>query len=430
MARARSAGTVIVTSVALCVGLATLAACAGVEVDEHASPATTELYQATGRARSSTETGTSSTPGSTPGTTGTGLAGPSSSATATAVPPGTSTSPTPGEAPGTSTAGGGDTGDVAQPDEPFGFGQGTTGGAGGPTVTVSSSPALVEAAAGDEPLVIEVAGTVALDGMVPVGSNKTVVGVARTDGAAGAAGSVEPAELVGGGLHIDAAENVIVQDLAISGSAGDDIDVDGATDVWIDHNDLSAAADGALDIGGGSDRVTVSWNHFHDQDQTTRVGHGDGPAAPDTDQLRVTYHHNWFQGTARHNPSVRLGHPVHVVNNHFSDIPGGGEGVTSSDDAGVLVEANAFENVADPFHPGAGTSAGADDPSAGSLVARDNHLEASGEGRTGGTVLPLPYASTPDPATSVEAAVTTGAGPRPRPLPDGAGEAHDGGVAG
>jgi hypothetical protein len=96
----------------------------------------------------------------------------------------------------------------------------------------------------------------------------------------------------------------------------------------------------------------------------------------------------------------------------------------------VLVEANAFENVADPVHAVAGTGAGADDPSTGSLVARDNHLEASGEGRTGGTVVPLPYASTPDPATSVEATVTTGAGPRARPLPDAAGEAHDGRVAG
>jgi pectate lyase len=300
--------------------------------------------------------------------------------TTTTTAPGTSSTTTPpttvpGEEPGAG--------------QPIGFGRGTTGGAGGPTVTVTSSSALADAAEGDERRVIRVQGTVQLSGMVRIGSNKTLTG---TGGG----------RLVGGGLNIREANNVIVQNLTISGSGDDNINIETSTNVWIDHNDLSGAEDGALDIKRASDNVTVSWNHFHDQDKTALLGHDDGNGSQDRGRRRVTYHHNWFDGTGQRHPRVRFGNPVHVFNNYYSDI--GDYGVASTMEAGVLVEGNYFENTEDPFHRGEGSSPD------GALVARNNHFVNSGSGETGGSVAGIPYSYPMDAASSVKSVVTSGAG--------------------
>ena len=96
----------------------------------------------------------------------------------------------------------------------------------------------------------------------------------------------------------------------------------------------------------------MSWNHFDGTDKTMLLGHDDGNAAQDIGRLKVTYHHNWFDGTNQRNPRVRFGDPVHVYNNYYNDT--GNYGVASTMDAGVLVEGNYFENVDDPYHLGEG----------------------------------------------------------------------------
>lgn len=279
---------------------------------------------------------------------------------------------------------------IAVVGEPVGFGENTTGGAGGGTVTVSTTEDFVAAAESDGPLNIEVAGTIQLSEMERVTSDKSIVGV----GSSGV--------LTGGGLNISEADNVIIQNLTISGSFDDNINVQYSTNVWIDHNDLSGANDGALDIKRASDNITVSWNHFHDQDKNSLLGHSDSNAGEDVGRLHVSYHHNWYDATNQRNPRVRFGNPVHVFNNYYNDI--GAYGVASTMQGGVLVEANSFENVEDPFHLGEGSSP------EGSLVAVDNLLVNSGAGQTGGSVGSIPYAYTPDPASEVKALVTAGAG--------------------
>ncbi|AXK31883.1 pectate lyase [Streptomyces armeniacus] len=274
--------------------------------------------------------------------------------------------------------------------EPVGFGAGTTGGAGGETVTVSGAQEFTEAVQSEGPLTVQVEGAVELDGMTDVAADKTVVGVG-TDGG-----------ITGGGLNISGVENVIVQNLTFSGSGDDAVSVDGSTHVWIDHNDLSNAYDGLVDIKNGSDEITVSWNHLHDHDKSMLLGHSDDNGDADTGKLRVTYDHNWFDGTGQRHPRVRFGNPVHVLNNYYSDI--GSYGVASTTNAGVLVEGNSFENVEDPFHLGEGSS----EP--GALAAKDNHMVGSGEGETGGEVAEIPYAYTPDAAADVKSLVTEGAG--------------------
>ena len=96
------------------------------------------------------------------------------------------------------------------------------------------------------------------------------------------------------------------------------------------------------------------------------LGHSDDNASQDIGHLRVSYHHNWFDGTNQRNPRVRFGNPVHVYNNYYR--ANAGYGVASTENAGVLVEGNYFENVDDPYHLGEA------DSGPGSLVARNNHF--------------------------------------------------------
>lgn len=84
----------------------------------------------------------------------------------------------------------------------------------------------------------------------------------------------------------------------------------------------------------------------------------------DTGKLRVTYHHNFFDGTTTRHPRVRYGETVHVFNNYFL---GKDHGAHSSMDAGVLVEGNYFERVRYPTDTDFGSS-----PEPGRLVERLN----------------------------------------------------------
>jgi pectate lyase len=132
------------------------------------------------------------------------------------------------------------------------------------------------------------------------------------------------------------------------------------------------------------------------------LGHSDGNGSQDRGHLRVTYHHNWFDASTQRHPRVRFGNPVHVYNNYYNS--NSGYGVASTEGAGVLVEANSFENVEDPFHLGEG------DSGPGSLVARNNLLVNSGSGQTGGSVAAIPYGYSADPAATVKSIVTANAG--------------------
>jgi pectate lyase len=266
----------------------------------------------------------------------------------------------------------------------------TNGGGSAATTTVTNSTQLDAALKVTTPSVIRVQGIISLTGMHKVTANKTVIGVGSTSG------------LNGGGLNVSGVRNVIIRNLRFTNSNDDAINVETSTCVWIDHNDLSAAFDGLVDIKRGSDFVTVSWNHTHNHDKTMLLGHDDGNGAQDSGHLRVTYVHNWFDGTNQRHPRVRFGNPVHVLNNYYSNI--GSYGVASTMNAGVLVEGNSFENVRDPFHRGEASSP------AGALAARNNLLVNSGAGQTGGTVAAIPYSYTAENASTVKATVTAGAG--------------------
>jgi pectate lyase len=115
-------------------------------------------------------------------------------------------------------------------------------------------------------------------------------------------------------------------------AAYDSISVRNATHVWIDHNrfaDLRTrddtqpihfghryqVHDGLVDITNESDYVTVSWNVFATHDKVMLIGNSDSATA-DREHLRVTLHHNLFDGTGQRTPRVRFG-KVHVYNNVY-----------------------------------------------------------------------------------------------------------------
>ncbi|MFG3708914.1 family 16 glycoside hydrolase [Micromonospora sp. NPDC047670] len=283
---------------------------------------------------------------------------------------------------------------------------GTTGGAGGPTVTVDTAAELLTAIGTAGPLTVRVDGMIALPGpMHDVTSDKTIVGVGANSG------------ITGGGLNIglpvsdatsppaNAVHNVIVRNLNFRNTVDDAINVQMFSHhVWIDHNDLAYGYDGLIDIKRGASYVTVSWNHTHHHTKNMLLGHDDRNAAQDVGNLKVTYHHNWFDRTPQRNPRVRYGDPVHVFNNYFvynTDV-----GVACQLDAGCVVEGNYFEDVEVPWS----ISYAGD---RGRMVARDNVLAGTSEpGDAGGTVQEprtfYPYTLT-DPA-AVKSVVTAGAG--------------------
>lgn len=276
---------------------------------------------------------------------------------------------------------------------PTGFGSCATGGGNASPVTVTSSSALISNMQASGARVIRVSGMISISGMQDVAANKTIIGVGAGSG------------ITGGGLDIDGVNNVIIQNLNFRGWGDDAINMqDGSTCVWVDHNTFSDGNDGAVDIKRASDFVTVSWNRFFDHDKSMLLGHSDGNGSQDRGHLRVSYHHNWFDGSNQRHPRVRFGNPVHVYNNYYGNV--GSYGVASTLEGGVLVEGNHFENTDDAFHCGEGSSP------PGALVARNNTLVGSAGSTSGctGSVASIPYSYSLDNSSNVKSIVTGGAG--------------------
>ncbi|MDX2541108.1 pectate lyase family protein [Streptomyces sp. WI04-05B] len=172
-------------------------------------------------------------------------------------------------------------------------------------------------------------------------SNTTIVGVGKNSG------------ILGGSLQIKAVSNVILRNLTIEApldcfpkwdptddnntgnwnSEYDAVVVYGTDHVWIDHNTLTDGRypdserpsyfgkvfqqhDGLTDIVRGANYVTVSWNSFKDHDKNMLIGNSDSTASTDGGKLKVTMHHNKFDGILQRSPRVRFGQ-VDVYNNSY-----------------------------------------------------------------------------------------------------------------
>jgi pectate lyase len=240
----------------------------------------------------------------------------------------------------------------------------TTGGSGGPTVTVATLAELAPLLDQDDPTIILVNGEIDLEGnMVPMRSNKSLIGL---DGA----------RLFNGGLEMNRRQNIIVRNITFADGADDTFKINQNTHhVWVDHCDFTRAADGLFDITRQSSFITISWNKFYEHSKTMLIGHSDS-ASDDTGYLKTTVHHNWFNGTEQRHPRVRFGE-VHVFNNYF--LSNALYGVASTMEADVVVEGNFFEGVEFPIY------VGYDESAEGDAVERNNVYQNSGTPETRGT---------------------------------------------
>ncbi|MCY0925348.1 pectate lyase [Streptomyces sp. H27-H1] len=178
----------------------------------------------------------------------------------------------------------------------------------------------------------------AITALVP--SHTTIVGIGSDAGITGASLQIKDADsVIVRNLTIEAPLDCFPQWDPTDGPTGawnseyDAVVVHGSTHVWVDHNTLTDGRhpdstlpsyygevyqqhDGLLDVVRGADHVTASWNVFKNHDKTLMIGNSDSAAATDAGKLRVTLHHNVFDGIVERAPRVRFGQ-VDAYNNHF-----------------------------------------------------------------------------------------------------------------
>jgi pectate lyase len=282
----------------------------------------------------------------------------------------------------------------------------TTGGAGGPTVTVTSLSALESAAASSGPEIIRVNGLFSGSGEVPVTSNKTIIGVGANSGLTGIGLSIQGKK--GANVFNVIVQNMNISKVAASTGDGDAVHIQYADHVWVDHNNLSSDMshgkdfyDGLVDLTHASDFVSVSWNFLHDHFKVSLVGHSDSNGSEDTGHLHVTYYDNWFQNFDSRTPSLRFG-TGHVYNNYFVN---GSTGVDSREGAQMLVQNNVFSGVKTPIETCCESKVdGFVNQSGNNFGSGTNHIT-----QTGSFTSP-PYSFTLISASQVQSTVTAGAG--------------------
>lgn len=226
---------------------------------------------------------------------------------------------------------------------------GTTGGQGGPSVTVSTGTALQDAINLGGPRIIYVNGTITPSNS----SGLSKIEIKDVDDIS-IIGVGTSGEFNGIGIKIWRGSNVILRNLKIHHVLTGDkdcISIEGpANNVWVDHCELYNQFDGVdkdyydalLDAKAESAYLTYSWNKLHDSWKASL----NGSSESDDYDRRVTYHHNSFININSRLPLYRGGQG-HIYNNYYYNVPT--SGVNSRINAKLRVENNVFVNVNNPI---------------------------------------------------------------------------------
>ena len=281
-------------------------------------------------------------------------------------------------------------------------GGGTTGGAAGTTVTVSTMADLQKYVTASAPYVIKVNGAITITPKgteLKVQSNKTIVGVGTSG------------QIVGGGFFLGTGiKNVIIRNLTIRDAAMpeddpddkvydyDGIQMDTADHVWIDHNLITRMNDGLIDSRKDTSYLTVSWNVLASENKAFGIGWTSNVTA------RMTIHHNWIHDTNQRNPSTDNVALAHLYNNYLQNITSYGN--LSRGATKMVLENSYFDKVNNPYNISATT---AQLKQSGSIV-----VNSTGKQQTNGSAFtPSSYYSyTLDKAADVPAILKTYAGPQ------------------
>lgn len=226
--------------------------------------------------------------------------------------------------------------------ERVGFGQNATGGAGGQLYWVTnfndSGPgSLRDGLASDTPrwIMFAVSGNFYPASPIYMGSNKTIDGRGAS------------VSFYNNGFAVQS-RNIIFANLNMKGGANDGITIkDGGGDVWIDHCSFNSWTDEAIGIttptASAWTDVTISWCKFFSQGKVILIGGYDG--IPYGERMRVTLHHNWFNGTDQRHPRIRKA-LVHAYNNYM--LHWVTNGMVSSEAAQLFTEYNIFDAGSNP----------------------------------------------------------------------------------
>jgi len=224
---------------------------------------------------------------------------------------------------------------------------GTTGGTGGTVVTVTNAADLeYYAELGTASYIIQISGTIDISDTINIRANKTLIGIGENP-------------TLNGQLGFQNRDgNIIIENLNITNpdDAGEGDGISLKQDIYnvlITKCTFYDCWDGCLDISNNSDFVTVSWCKFYYTFDTGHnfvnlIGSSDSQE-DDVNNLRVTFHHNWWTTMCKERlPRVRYGQ-VHVYNNYYSNLTSGGYCVGVGAGSRIRVESNYFHTVTSPW---------------------------------------------------------------------------------
>ncbi|HEX2854080.1 MAG TPA: pectinesterase family protein [Opitutaceae bacterium] len=288
-----------------------------------------------------------------------------------------------------------------------GYAASVTGGAAGPTVTVTTAAELKTHTESATATTVIVSGVIDLgvNGRVRVGSNKTVRGATTS-------------ATVLGTLNVSNANNVIISNLTVSADTGvpstnDGITIGNSTNVLVTKCTVFNCTDGNLDVINGSDLVTVSWCKFYyTRDNGHNFSNLVGSSDDDTGSgngltnYRVTWHHNWWStGAKQRMIACRFG-SSHMVNNYW-DCTGNDYCTETRNIAAIFSEHNYYKSVNNPLNR---RTALPND--VGLLMTIGNVFDACSGAQlvAGDSVFTPPYSYGLNAAASVPALVMAGAG--------------------
>lgn len=271
----------------------------------------------------------------------------------------------------------------------------TTGGAGGTVVTVSNETDFIAHATATGPRVIQVQGVLTI-GSVTLKSDKTIVGLGTE------------ATLLGR-LRISGINNVIVRNLRITNHGDDGVSIrdPNTHHVWVDHVTFFDCSDGSCDISQGADYVTVSWCKFvypnQQEHRFTMIADGPKDGGPLTG--RITLHHNWWGPGCDQRMAATSDGLIHYYNNYFN-CSGNSYCSNARDEAELNIENNYYSGVKNPVTLSVGTGVRGKIRTSGNIYSSCTGTIHPGTD----SVFSPPYAYVLDPAATVPAIVTGGAG--------------------
>ncbi len=196
---------------------------------------------------------------------------------------------------------------------------GTTGGKGGPQVTVSSMSELKnEASSSGKKIILVKKGQ--YSGTLSPKSDKTIVGI-------------EPGVVITGNVNISGQNNIIIRNIAVRGNrcnsydecrAGSDAVYvgNGSKNIWLDHLDIADGQDGNCDFTKAADFITVTWCKFwytyKKEHAFSNLIAGSDDETQSEGKLNTTFQYCWWADNVnQRQPRGRFG-KIHVVNNLYT----------------------------------------------------------------------------------------------------------------